>query len=75
MGDLLESEALAELQIPSAALTNAEERQLLALNRQLLNVTRHLRTVVDDINPRLKAKRANPSDLMCDFEIEARIDY
>lgn len=75
VGDLLESDALAELRIPFAALTAAEERQLLALNRQLLDVTRHLRTVVDDVNPRLEAKRADPSDLMYDFEIEVRIDY
>ena len=75
VGDLLESDALAELRIPFAALTAAEERQLLALYRQLLDVTRHLRTVVDDVNPRLEAKLADSSDLMCDFEIEVRIDY
>lgn len=75
VGDLLESDELAEFRIPSVALTEAEERQLLALNRQLLNVTHHLRTVLDDVKPRLEVKLADPNDPMYDYEFKARIDY
>lgn len=73
--DTLGSDELAKLAIPKTELTKTEESQLLALNRHLRNLTRHLRAVVDDVKPRLDAKLANPDDPMHDYEIEARIDY
>ena len=73
--DTLDSDELAKFAIPHVELTEAEESQLLALNRHLRGVTRHLRTVVDDVKPRLEAKLADPCDPMYDYEIEARIDY
>jgi hypothetical protein len=60
---------------PEPPLTDGECRQLLALNRQLKVVTRHLRAVAEDVTPRLEAKLADPDDPMVDYEIEARIDY
>lgn len=73
--DTFDSDELAKFAIPRVELTKAEESQLLALNRHLRGVTRHLRTVVDDVKPRLEAKLADPDDPMRDYEIEARIDY
>jgi hypothetical protein len=73
--DTFDSDELAKFAIPHFELTKAEESQLLALNRHLRGVTRHLRTVVDDVKPRLEAKLADPDDPMRDYEIEARIDY
>ena len=73
--DTLDSDELAKFETPHVELTEAEEHQLLALNRQLLKVTRHLRSVMDDIKPLLEAKRTDPDDPMYDYEIEARIDY
>ena len=55
--------------------TPAEEIRLLSLNRQLKTVTRHLRTVLDAIQPGLEAKLADPVDPMCDYEIEAVVSY
>lgn len=73
--DTLDSGELAKLAMPQVEMTEAQARQLLTLNRHLRGVTRHLRTVVDDVKPRLEAKRDDPDDPMVDFEIEARMDY
>lgn len=73
--DTLDSAELAKFNVPCVELTEAEESQLLALNRHLRGVMCHLRTIVDDVKPRLNAKRADPYDAMYDFEIDARIDY
>ena len=55
--------------------TPVEEKQLLALNQQLTVVTRHLRTVLNEVAPALEAKLADPADPMCDYEIDAHIWY
>ncbi len=73
--DTFDSVELGKFATPRVELTKAEEAQLLVLNRHLLDVTRRLRTVVDDVKPRLEAKLADPDDPMNDYEIEARIDY
>lgn len=69
------SDELEKIAIPPIELTKVEESQLRVLNRHLRGVARHLRTVVDDVKPRLEAKLADPDDPMFDYEIEARIDY
>lgn len=73
--DTYESDEWAKLAIPRVELTQAEISQLLALNRHLRGVTRHLQTVVDDVKPRLEAKLADPDDPMVDYELDAHIDY
>ncbi|MFZ4538192.1 hypothetical protein [Propionivibrio sp.] len=56
-------------------LSDAENSQLLALNKRLVDVTRHLRAVAEDVTPRLEAKFADPNDPMSDYEIEALIYF
>lgn len=57
------------------SLTEADIQQLLALNRLLRDVGPFLRSVADDIRPRLESKLADPSDPLYDYEIEAHIDF
>lgn len=73
--DTMDSDELAKFAIPRVELTETEESQLLALNRNLRGVARHLRIVVDDVKPRLEAKLADADDPMNGYEIEARINY
>src|ERR1035437_4790279 len=75
VNDLYESDARAALRPLTVPLTESEISQLLVLNRRLLNITRYLQTVVDDVKPRLDAKVADPNDPMYDYEIDARLDY
>lgn len=56
-------------------LAEAEISQLLALNRHLMEITRQLSLVADEIRPRMEAKVADPNDPMYDYEIEARLDF
>lgn len=55
--------------------TEAEIQQLLLLNRQLRGIDPFLRSVADDVRPRLESKLADPNDPLYDYEIEARIDF
>jgi hypothetical protein len=72
---LFEADTISRLRISMAPLAEDEVSQLVALNRQLMDVTQHIRSVADDVRPRLQAKLADPDDPMVDFEIDARIDY
>ena len=65
----------AILQSADLPLTEPEVVQLRALNRRLVDITRHLGSVAKDVTPRLEAKLADPADPMYDYEIEVRIDY
>ena len=58
-----------------APLTENEVRNLLALNRCLIDLRRHLKTVVEDVQPRLESKLADVSDPMADYEIDVKIAY
>ena len=57
------------------SLTGTEISQLLRLNRQLVEVTAHLKTVAADVTLPLRAKLADCNDPMSDFEIDVEIDY
>ena len=57
------------------SLTDDDIHQLLALNRQLRDIAPFLRSVADDVRPRLESKVADPNDRMYDYEIEAQIDF
>jgi len=76
-----EIDALEELHIElteqesSDRLSEDEISRLFALNKRSRDIYRDLASVVQDIKPRLEAKRANPSDPMYDYEIEARLDF
>ncbi len=59
----------------SASLSDSEVTQVLALNRQLAELTRFLKTTVDDATPRLETKLADSNDPMFDYEIDAHIAY
>ena len=72
---IFEMDELEAFRTPSAPLTDAEIARLLKLNRRLKDITRHLQSVKDDVQPRLEAKLADPKDPMYDYEIEVRIDY
>lgn len=72
---LFEADAFSRLRLSMAPLAESEVRQLVALNSQLMDVTQHIRSVADDVRPRLQTKLADPDDPMVDFEIDARIDY
>jgi hypothetical protein len=72
---IFEMDELEAFRTPSDPLTDSEVAQLLKLNRQLKDVTRHLQSVKNDVTPRLEAKLADPKDPMYDYEIEVRIDY
>ena len=56
-------------------LTDAEVSQLLALNRRLGALDPLLRSIAEDVTPRLEAKLADPNDPMYDYEIEVRLDF
>lgn len=56
-------------------LSAAEISQLLTLNRRLREIESFLRTVADDVEPRLESKLADPNDAMYDYEIEVIIRY
>ena len=56
-------------------LSDAEIARLLVLNRRLMDLTRHLRSVAEDVTPRLEARLADPDDPMFDYEIEAVIQF
>ena len=56
-------------------LNDAEISQLLALNRRLRAINPLLRSIANDVTPRLEAKLADPNDPMYDYEIEARLDF
>lgn len=62
-------------QASNEALAETEIDQLLALNRFFKVVTQQLIAVAKDVEPRLEAKLADPTDPMYDFEIEALVDY
>lgn len=57
------------------SLTDDDIHQLLALNRQLRDIAPFLRSVADDVRPRLESKVADPNNRMYDYEIEAQIDF
>jgi hypothetical protein len=48
---------------------------LLALNRQLKELTHHLKAVAHEVIPQLEAKLAAPYDPMYGYEIDAHIAY
>ena len=56
-------------------LTDAEIDQLLALNRRLREEDAFLKSISDDVTPRLDAKLADPTDPMLDYEIEVHLDF
>lgn len=70
-----EADAASKIHESTHALSESEIPQLLQLNRQLSNITQHLRQVAQDAIQRLELKNADPNDPMFDYEIEARIDY
>lgn len=72
---LYESDALSNLRVGEIPLSEDEIGRLLALNRQLMGLSHHLRSVANDVTPRLDAKVADPNDPMVDYEIEVRLDY
>lgn len=57
------------------SLTEAEIQQLLSLNRQLRDIGPFLRSIAEDVRPRLKGKLADPNDPMYDYEIDALIEF
>ena len=52
-------------------LTDAQISQLLGLNRRISDIYPLLRSVSEDVTPRMEAKLADQNDPMYDYEIEA----
>lgn len=55
--------------------TELETEQLMALTRFLWGIDPFLRSTADDARARLEVKLADQNDPMCDYEIEATIDF
>ena len=56
-------------------LTDTETIQLLALNRRLRAIDPLLKSIAEDVTPRLEAKLLDQNDPMYDYEIEVRLDF